>query len=116
MNTHTKTPPTNNYTNTRWWVNLGAFLISGLVLTGVLSLDNQDQVSDVANHVIDSVSLVISLTSGISLWKYRDEKKKEKAKAKPKPKLDDSDNKLPTRPKTPTKPKRKPTNGRRRSN
>ncbi len=111
----TKPSSTNNYTNTRWWVNLGAFLISGLVLTGVLSLDNQDQVSDVANHVIDSVSLVISLTSGISLWKYRDEKKKEKAN---KSKLD-SDNKLPVKPikpkpKTPAA-KRKTTNGSRRS-
>jgi len=88
------------YKQTGFWFTLGTFIVSGLVLTNVISPTDENQVGAVVNHVIQSVSLVASLASGLKLYKYKEQAKEEKQEEKEKPV-----------PKRTTKPKRK-TNSR----
>ncbi len=80
-----------HYKSGGFWFTLGTFVVSGLVLTGVLSPDEENKMTAVTHHVIQSISLIG--TVGASYWYGKNrEKKLEKKEEEP-------DTKLPEKPK-----------------
>jgi len=72
------------YKTTEWWVTLGTFLVAGFVLTGVISQDKQDTLSQIMTHAILSVGSVGAVAT--SAWKYiksRNEQKIAQINANP---------------------------------
>ena len=68
---------------TEFWLTLGTFIVSGFVLTGVISQGNRDTTGAIVSHVIESVSLIIA-QAGV-VYKYIHSRHEQKNDAKPKP-------------------------------
>jgi hypothetical protein len=68
------------FKTSEFWLTLGTFLVSGLVLTGVISQDNNDQTSAIVSHVITSVCMVFAQATVV--YKYISSRHEAKHKVK----------------------------------
>lgn len=72
--------------NSQWWLILCTFFCSGLTLAGVISLDNQDYFSSIAQHSVESVILVS--TQAAVVLKYMANRRQAKAEEAEKRRLE----------------------------
>lgn len=64
-----------NYTSTTWWLTLGSFVISGLVLLGIISEDRKEESTFAATQVIQGLS-VLAVQGGVVYHYFQQKKKK----------------------------------------
>jgi hypothetical protein len=65
--------------STQFWITLGTFIVSGLVITGVVSQENFYGLSGTTTHVIEAVIMVL-VQLGI-IGKYVSTRRKSKEKS-----------------------------------
>jgi hypothetical protein len=68
------------FKTSEFWLTLGTFIVSGLVLTGVISQDNNDQTGALVSHVITSVCMILA-QAGV-VYKYISSRHEAKHKTK----------------------------------
>lgn len=71
-----------HYKTKGFWITLATFTVSGLVLTGVLAPDEEGKMGMIAHHVIESISLVTTVTAGYLYGKSRDNQRTKEAISK----------------------------------
>lgn len=85
---------------TEFWLTLGTFLVSGFVLTGVVSQDKQDTIGQIVAHAITSVGLVAGQAAIV--YKYISGRHKRKIEV-----IKQQEEKQPVKPKKKRRPRRK---------